>query len=311
MTAVAPSDSSAPGVMSEPLLHDAPSGLRLSGGPRGPAAITCLLPVSPCPQLAFDNRIQSVDLFATDPHILEASSRCGWCPCCSGATGPPFDWIAHLHRAASSPAAANRERNAPSSRSSGSGAFPTHSESQPRSQPPEASEQQQALQIVQNLRDGAIPVGAKTDLSTLVRHNQLVFGGVKEVNAAFSNAWLCIYACMVFAFFLAPLGWVLLFLVTISSTVRRTLDEYVLYWMSQACSRVNMLFYPCGVALMLLEGTSEDASISVTRNASIVDVEGAGPSPPRASPGRKVWVLRVFLLPGAPMGHRNSNEGDA
>lgn len=274
-------------------------------------AVSSLLPVSPCPQLAFDSRIQSVDLFATAPHILEASGRCSWCPCCSGSKGPPFDWIALLHCAASSGVTINpteASNPSPCTRTSASGSLPPNP--QLRTQPQALSEQQRALQIVQSLRDGAVPVGARAELSTLVGHNQLVFGGVKEINAAYRSAWLCIYACMVFAFFFAPLGWVLLFLVTVSSTVRRTLDEYVLYWMSQACNRVNMLLYPCGVALMLLEGSSEDASVSPTAAAALVDIEVAAPSLRMTLPGGKVWVLRIFMLPRARLPHhRHHSEG--
>ncbi|KAL8445160.1 hypothetical protein Emed_005855 [Eimeria media] len=305
MAAVRPSDPGASRAIAEPLLRPNP---RASQSAQGfvdePLQITSLFPVSPCPPLAFDTRIQSVDLFATGAHILEVAGRCGWCPCCTGAQGPPFDWISFLHCAATTLASLspNEVGNSPVITSGSDAPSSQTSERQhcpaPRETP---SDSEQALAVIQSLREGAVPVGANADLPTLVRHNQLVFGGVKEVNAAYSNAWLCIYICMVFALLLAPLGWVLLLLVSISSTVRRTLDEYVLYWMSKACSRVNLLLYPCGVALMLLEGSAQETpSLTPAAAAALVDIELAQTAfRSRTMPGGKVWVLRVFMLPAA------------
>ncbi|KAL8427692.1 hypothetical protein ACSSS7_007595 [Eimeria intestinalis] len=304
MAAVHSSDPGISRAIAEPLLPpDARASQSTQGFVDEPLYINSLFPVSPCPPLAFDTRVQSVDLFATGAHILEGAGRCAWCPCCTGARGPPFDWISFLHTAATTLASLtpNEVANSPIITSGSDVHDSQFSEQQHRSAPRETlSDSEQALAVIQSLRDGAVPVGANPDLPTLVKHNQLVFGGVKEVNAAYSNAWLCIYICMVFALLLAPLGWVLLLLVSVSSTVRRTLDEYVLYWMSKACSRVNLLLYPCGVALMLLEGSAQDSGLTPAAAAALVDVELAQAAfRSRAQPGAKVWVLRVFMLPAA------------
>ncbi|XP_026192756.1 uncharacterized protein LOC34618926 [Cyclospora cayetanensis] len=279
MAAVSPTGAPGPSSMSDPLLGEpsapnaAPtassSGVRapisrLSGvqtALRGPVSIGSLIPVSPCPPLAFESRIQSVDIIAASPHILAASGRCGWSPCCSGANGPPFDWIALLHSASRSLS------TAPSAAAVEEAATPYLS----------SDEHERAVQLLRALRSGTVPIGETADLSTLVQHNAVVFGGVKEVNSAYKSAWLCIYACLVLALLLAPLGWVLVLLLTISATVRRTLDEYVLYWMGQTCSKVNLLLFPCGVALMLLEGSAEPAAVSPDAAAALVDVELAQP----------------------------------
>ncbi|KAL8443131.1 hypothetical protein Emag_006081 [Eimeria magna] len=317
MATVRPSEPGVSRAIAEPLLRPNP---RASQSTQGfvdePLQVNCLFPISPCPPLAFDARIQSVDLFATGAHILEAAGRCGWCPCCTGAQGPPFDWISFLHCAATALASLspNEVVNSPVVTSGSDVPSSQFSEQQHCSAPRDTlSDPEQALAVIQSLRDGAVPVGANADLPTLVRHNQLVFGGVKEVNAAYSNAWLCIYICMVFALLLAPLGWVLLLLVSVSSTVRRTLDEYVLYWMSKACSRVNLLLYPCGVALMLLEGSVQDtASLTPAAAAALVDVELAQAAfRSRALPGGKVWVLRVFMLPAAAASRGTHRLGDS
>ncbi|KAL8270047.1 hypothetical protein Esti_006039 [Eimeria stiedai] len=317
MATVRPSEPGASRAIAEPLLRPNPRASQFTQGfADEPVEVNCLLPVSPCPPLAFDTRIQSVDLVATGAHILEAAGRCGWCPCCTGAEGPPFDWISFLHCAATTLAALtpNEVVNSPIITSGSDGPSSQFSEQQHRSALRETlRDSEQALAVVQSLRDGAIPVGANADLPTLVKHNQLVFGGVKEVNAAYSNAWLCIYICMMFAMVLAPLGWVLLLLVSVSSTVRRTLDEYVLYWMSKACSRVNLLLYPCGVALMLLEGGAQDTgSITPAAAAALVDIELAQSTiRTRAPPGRKVWVLRIFMLPAAAASRGAHRLGDS
>ncbi|OEH75462.1 transmembrane protein [Cyclospora cayetanensis] len=325
MAAVSPTGAPGPSSMSDPLLGEpsapnaAPtassSGVRapisrLSGvqtALRGPVSIGSLIPVSPCPPLAFESRIQSVDIIAASPHILAASGRCGWSPCCSGANGPPFDWIALLHSASRSlstaPSAAAvegiQQHTAYSSIPPTEAATPYLS----------SDEHERAVQLLRALRSGTVPIGETADLSTLVQHNAVVFGGVKEVNSAYKSAWLCIYACLVLALLLAPLGWVLVLLLTISATVRRTLDEYVLYWMGQTCSKVNLLLFPCGVALMLLEGSAEPAAVSPDAAAALVDVELAQPYALGASReglhGAKVWVLRVFMLPREITIHHN------
>ncbi|KAL8439045.1 hypothetical protein Efla_007700 [Eimeria flavescens] len=296
--------------ISEPLLPAAGETARPSSDPHEPSGVVGrLTPVSPCPPLAFLSGIQSVDLFAGGPHILEASGKCGWCPCCSGAQGPPFDWISLLHVLATSSACPSRSEQqplstqAPTPNSDSMSAF-SFSMQPGGFEEDEQTEQQQALAVLQQLRAGAAPAGAKAELSTLVRQNQLVFGGVQEINAAYSHAWLSVYLCMLLALLLPPVGWLLLLFLSFSAAVRRSLDEYVLYWMSKACTRVNLLLYPCGVAFMLLEGCcmqQEHAAASSAAAAALVDVESceAVPPPPSSSESVacRVWALRVFVLP--------------
>lgn len=303
MSAVTPASEASPQqVICEPLLQpsaaqgrDAVVSVSPSRAPaNGTVTIGSLLPISACPQLAFDPRIQSVDLFATSPHILEGSNRCAWCPC--GSRGPVFNWIALLHAAANSFSAPSNPATTPTPGSQNNNNSNNNTNNNSNNNlPPAGSRQQQAVQLLQGFREGAVPIGCRADLATLVGHNQLVFGGVKEVNAAYSNAWLCIYAGMALAFFLAPLGWVLLCLISFSATVRRALDVYTLHWMSETCMRVNALLHPCGVALMLLEGSSEAAAVSASAALLLADVELATSN--RMQQGRKVWILRVFMLP--------------
>lgn len=263
-----------------------------------------LEPLSPCPKLAFEPGIQSVDLLAGSGYILEETCGCCWKSPCFGSS--PFDWISFLHEV---------------SRQSYVGTRGVPLAEPPR---PSCSLDTQATSEVRNLTQGAgcgtaptldlsiqevrrgvIPAGGFPSFATLVCLNQVIFSGVKEVNTSYKRTWFCIYFCTFLAFMIPVLGVIVLLLLCCSRTVKRSVDEYVQYRMSQACLRANTRLQSCGVELMLMAAASESAFLCERTATALLDHEMQLPLPESQ---RRLWLLRIFMLPPTALRRHQLNQ---
>ncbi|EPT27415.1 hypothetical protein TGME49_305810 [Toxoplasma gondii ME49] len=230
-----------------------------------------LLPVSMTPAVALNPEVQSVDLYG-NAKALDNGQGC--CSYLCVRSPPPFDWVPFLHAAA--------HRNAAVSARSG----PSESSSQSQSSNVAATPPSWFV-AVPPVGTGP-PLGTPATLLTMFGNSQLIFRAVREINRAHSFFWqIVILSLVLLILFLPGLGLIFVLLIGCCSSLRKVLDDAALHRMRLACETVNHRMAAFGLGFLLMEGFAGNGPVDLEQGSL------AGTS----LPDRRIWVLRVYMLP--------------
>ncbi|PFH32472.1 hypothetical protein BESB_017900 [Besnoitia besnoiti] len=238
-----------------------------------------LLPVSMTPAVALHPEVQSVDLYGNAKAMDSGQGCCAYLCVRSPA---PFDWVPFLHAAA--------HRNAASFVQSASEAGRRLSASTAASPGRAASAVPPSAVANLHLVAGAgPPVGTPASLLTMFGNSQLIFRAVREINRAHSGFWQIVTVLLVLLVLFVPgIGLVVVFAIGCSSALRKLLDDAALQRMRNACETVNQRMAAFGLGFLLMEGFGPHDPVDLEHGAL-----GAG----AALPEKRIWVLRVYMLP--------------
>ncbi|KEP64625.1 UNVERIFIED_CONTAM: hypothetical protein HHA_305810 [Hammondia hammondi] len=230
-----------------------------------------LLPVSMTPAVALNPEVQSVDLYG-NAKALDNGQGC--CSYLCVRSPPPFDWVPFLHAAA--------HRNAAVSARSGP------SESSSQSALSNATTTPPSWFVSVPPVGAGPPLGTPATLLTMFGNSQLIFRAVREINRAHSFFWqIVILSLVLLILFLPGLGLIFVLLIGCCSSLRKVLDDAALHRMRLACETVNQRMAAFGLGFLLMEGFAGNGPVDLEQGS----LAGAG------LPDRRIWVLRVYMLP--------------
>nr|CCA30118.1 hypothetical protein, conserved [Neospora caninum Liverpool]CEL71364.1 TPA: hypothetical protein, conserved [Neospora caninum Liverpool] len=232
-----------------------------------------LFPVSMTPAIALNPEVQSVDLYGNAKALDNGQGCCSYLCVRSPA---PFDWVPFLHAAA--------HRNAALSARSTPG---NEGPSQLASTSSASTSSTAYVAPVPQLVGAGPPLGTPATLLTMFGNSQLIFRAVREINRAHSFFWqIVILSLVLLILFLPGIGIIFVLLIGCCSSLRRVLDDAALQRMRHACETVNQRMAAFGLGFLLMEGFAASGPIDLEQGL-----------PPGSGPEKRIWVLRVYMLP--------------